>query len=50
MFKGALSKLPTESISKVNTLANRILAIMDEDMDIGGAVVSLAMFKALEKE
>lgn len=50
MFKGALSELPAETISKVNILADRILAIMDEDAEIGGAAVSLAMFKALEKE
>lgn len=50
MFKGALNELPAETITKVITLADRILAIMDEDAEIGGAAVSLAMFKSLEKE
>ncbi|QLW74298.1 hypothetical protein HV139_09420 [Citrobacter freundii] len=50
MFKGALSELSEESRAKIEEASERILAIMNEDAEIGGAAVSLAMFKALEKE
>jgi hypothetical protein len=50
MFKGALSELPEETRAKVEATSERILAIMCEDAQIGGLAVSVAMFKALEKE
>lgn len=50
MFKGALSELPEETRAKIEETSERILAIMFEDIEIGGPAVSLAMFKALEKE
>lgn len=50
MFKGALSELPEETRAKIEETSERILAIMYEDMETGGPAVSLAMFKALEKE
>lgn len=50
MFKGALSELPEANRAKIEETSERILAIMFEDMETGGPAVSLAMFKALEKE
>ncbi len=50
MFKGALSELPEEAREKIEAASERILAIINEDVETGQAAVSLAVFKALEKE
>ncbi len=50
MFKGALSELPEETRAKIEKTSERILAIINEDVETGQAAVSLAVFKALEKE
>lgn len=50
MFKGALSELPQETRAKIEVTSERILAIINEDVEKGQAAVSLALFKVLEKE
>ncbi len=50
MFKGALSELPEETRAKIEETSERILAIVNEDFETGQAALSLAVFKALEKE
>lgn len=50
MFKGALSEMPEDVRANIESVSERILAIMEEDEEIGSVAASLAMFKALEKE
>ncbi|WP_391488469.1 hypothetical protein [Leclercia tamurae] len=50
MFKGALSELPEEMRDKIEATSERILAILNEDVETGQAAVSLAVFKVLEKD
>ena len=50
MFKGALSELPEEMRDKIEATSERILAIINEDVETGQAAVSLAVFKVLEKD
>lgn len=50
MFKGALSDLPEETRDKIESTSERILEIINEDVETGQAAVSLAVFKVLEKE
>jgi len=50
MFKGALSELPEEIRAKIEETSERILAIINKDVETGQAAVSRAVFKTLEKE
>jgi len=50
MFKGALSELQEEMRYKIEATSERILAIINEDVETGQAAVSLAVFKMLEKD
>ena len=50
MFKGALSELPEEMRDKIEATSERILAILNEDVETGQAAVSPAVFKVLEKD
>lgn len=49
MFKGALGDIPVDVRAQIETMSERLLEIINEDMNIGGPALTLAMFKALEK-
>ncbi|MFB0711460.1 hypothetical protein ACEU59_09835 [Buttiauxella noackiae] len=49
MFKGALGDTPVDVRAQIESMSERLLAIINEDTNVGGPALTLAMFKALEK-